>query len=109
MTSLYAFTLLVFGVILGLAIAGAAYHVGYITRDIKEHLTGLKSRLNAFEQEQADDTPNVIEPVTPKEQKLRQFDPEDEDSAIITPLSPKEVAQQKHQRMLKEIEEAENA
>lgn len=109
MTSLYAYALLVWGVVLGLAIAGVAYHVGFFIRDIRDRLQALTMRVDAIDLEQADETPDIVEAISPKEEKLHKFDPEDNESAIVDALTPKEIAQRKHKQMLKEIEEADNA
>ncbi len=90
--------------ILGSALVFACgYKLGYTIRDIKDDLVALKTRQDAIDQDQADTTPDVVVAKTPQQVREHKLD-DDNESAIVDALSPREIAERKKQRTLKEIE-----
>lgn len=96
---------LILGIVIGIASLIAAVNVGIYLRQTVDGLEALTKRVGAIEHDQADTTPDIVVAKSAKQVREHKFD-DDNDSAIVDALSPKEIAERKKAQMLKEIEDA---
>lgn len=101
--------LILLGMIGVAAIIAIAFHAGYIIRDIRDRLKAQEDWRHEQEEIEKDTTPNIIEAKTPKQTLEERFYDDPDDSAILDPLTPKEIAEQRKKANDARIEKEEDA